>query len=78
MTGPVVDHRGIPQAIFLEDVDGYMSSTEPAKTAQDVLRDFDEQLQKYKFMELNLMQRYFLAVVHISKCIPLKFMLWLG
>lgn len=51
------EHRGIPKAIFLEDVDSYMSSTTPEKVAADVLKDFDEQLQKYKYMELNLMQR---------------------
>ena len=51
------EHRGIPQAVFLEDVDSYMSSTTPEKNAAAVLKDFDEQLQKYKYMELNLLQR---------------------
>lgn len=49
------EHRGIPQSLFLEDVDGYMA--EGDRNAKTVLRDFDEQLQKYKYMELNLLQR---------------------
>lgn len=51
------EHRGIPRAVFLEDVDGYMNATTPEKNATAVLKDFDEQLQKYKYMELNLVQR---------------------
>ena len=51
------EHRGIPKAIFLEDVDGYMSTAQPQRSAAEVLKEFDEQLQKYKYMELNLLQR---------------------
>ena len=57
MTAAVKEHHGIPKAIFLEDVDGYMTEDAKEKTATTVLQNFDEQLQKYKYMELNLVQR---------------------
>ncbi|KAJ7394286.1 Prefoldin subunit 3 [Desmophyllum pertusum] len=49
-------HRGIPEALFLEDVDDFMKKN-GSDTAESVLKDLDEQHQKYKFMELNLMSR---------------------
>ncbi|XP_002737438.1 prefoldin subunit 3-like [Saccoglossus kowalevskii] len=49
-------HGGIPEAIFVEDVEKYMK--DPAHTtAETVLQSLDEQHQKYKFMELNLLQK---------------------
>ncbi|CAH3023312.1 unnamed protein product, partial [Porites evermanni] len=49
-------HRGIPEALFLEDVDEFMKKS-GHDTAESVLKDLDEQHQKYKFMELNLLAR---------------------
>ncbi|KAM7440159.1 Prefoldin subunit 3 [Porites harrisoni] len=49
-------HRGIPEALFLEDVDEFMKKS-GHETAESVLKDLDEQHQKYKFMELNLLAR---------------------
>ncbi|KTF93624.1 hypothetical protein cypCar_00004411 [Cyprinus carpio] len=49
-------HLGIPEAIFVEDVDAFMKL--PGNdTADAVLRKLDEQYQKYKYMELNLAQK---------------------
>ncbi|XP_012686312.1 prefoldin subunit 3 [Clupea harengus] len=49
-------HLGIPEAIFVEDVDSFMK--QPGNdTADAVLRKLDEQYQKYKYMELNLSQK---------------------
>lgn len=49
-------HLGIPEAIFVEDVDAFMK--QPGNdTADAVLRKLDEQYQKYKYMELNLGQK---------------------
>ncbi|KAI7814588.1 prefoldin subunit 3, partial [Triplophysa rosa] len=49
-------HLGIPEAIFVEDVDAFMK--QPGNdTADAVLRKLDEQYQKYKYMELNLAQK---------------------
>ncbi|XP_026867249.1 prefoldin subunit 3 [Electrophorus electricus] len=49
-------HLGIPEAIFVEDVDSFMK--QPGNdTADMVLRKLDEQYQKYKYMELNLSQK---------------------
>ncbi|XP_058953225.2 prefoldin subunit 3-like [Pocillopora verrucosa] len=49
-------HRGIPEALFLEYVDDFMRKS-GNETAESVLKDLDEQHQKYKFMELNLLAR---------------------
>ncbi|CAB4024025.1 Prefoldin subunit 3 [Paramuricea clavata] len=49
-------HRGIPEATFLEHVDAFMK-TDGSDGAESVLRRLDEQHQKYKFMELNLMAK---------------------
>ncbi|XP_041112017.1 prefoldin subunit 3-like [Polyodon spathula] len=49
-------HLGIPEAVFVEDVEAFMKL--PGNdTADAVLRKLDEQYQKYKFMELNLAQK---------------------
>merc|ERR1712002_398639 len=47
-------HRGIPEAIFLDDVDGYMAKETSSEAA---LQRLDEQYQKNKFMEANLIQK---------------------
>lgn len=46
---------GIPKAIFLEDVEKFMS--EDNKTAEDVLRKLEELFQKYRVMEVSLLQK---------------------
>ncbi|XP_047438189.1 prefoldin subunit 3 [Mugil cephalus] len=49
-------HLGIPEAVFLEDVDSFMK--QPGnETADAALRRLDEQYQKYKYMEVNLSQK---------------------
>uniref|UniRef100_A0A2K6QRM2 Prefoldin subunit 3 n=1 Tax=Rhinopithecus roxellana TaxID=61622 RepID=A0A2K6QRM2_RHIRO len=49
-------HLGIPEAVFVEDVDSFMK--QPGnETADTVLKKLDEQHQKYKFMELKLAQK---------------------
>ncbi|KAL4648289.1 prefoldin subunit 3 [Arapaima gigas] len=49
-------HLGIPEAVFVEDVDTFMK-VPGNETADVVLKRLDEQYQKYKFMELNLAQK---------------------
>ncbi|XP_077334951.1 prefoldin subunit 3 [Lithobates pipiens] len=49
-------HLGIPEAVFVEDVDSFMQKS-GNETADVVLKRLDEQYQKYKFMELNLSQK---------------------
>ncbi|XP_075040458.1 prefoldin subunit 3 [Mixophyes fleayi] len=49
-------HLGIPEAVFVEDVDSFMKKA-GNETADAVLKKLDEQYQKYKFMELNLSQK---------------------
>ncbi|XP_065908596.1 prefoldin subunit 3-like isoform X2 [Dysidea avara] len=49
-------HSGIPEAIFLEDVDSFMSKPENESGAA-VLQKLDEQLNKYRFMDANLQQK---------------------
>lgn len=46
-------HRGIPEAQFLDDVEAYMKGSD----AESQLVKLDEQYQKYKFMETNLLVR---------------------
>ncbi|KAK3735812.1 hypothetical protein QZH41_019915 [Actinostola sp. cb2023] len=49
-------HRGIPEAGFLDDVSKYMQ-TEGNESAEDTIRKLDEQLRKYKYMEINLLAK---------------------
>uniref|UniRef100_A0A5G2QMU1 VHL binding protein 1 n=1 Tax=Sus scrofa TaxID=9823 RepID=A0A5G2QMU1_PIG len=74
-------HLGIPEAVFVEDVDSFMK--QPGnETADTVLKKLDEQYQKYKFMELNLAQKkrrlqmqlgsYIAVNFHILQVWPLK------
>ena len=46
---------GIPKAIFLEDVDKFMK--EDNKTAEDVIKKLEELFQKYRVMEVSLLQK---------------------
>ncbi|KAI9314196.1 Prefoldin subunit-domain-containing protein [Dichotomocladium elegans] len=46
--------RGIPRSPFVERVEDYVSPAEPVEA---VLRKFQEAISKYKFMEINLLQR---------------------
>nr|XP_061811006.1 prefoldin subunit 3-like [Nerophis lumbriciformis] len=49
-------HLGIPEAVFVEDVDSFMKLPGNEK-ADSALRKLDEQYQKYKYMEVNLLQK---------------------
>jgi len=42
-------HSGIPEAVFLEDVESFMKG----ETAEEILKKLDEQHQKFKFMLAN-------------------------
>jgi hypothetical protein len=46
---------GIPRAIFLEDVEKFM--TEDNKSAEVVIRKLEELFQKYRVMEVQLLQK---------------------
>lgn len=46
---------GIPKAIFLEDVNKFMKDGN--KTAEEVLRKLEELFQKYRVMEVSLLQK---------------------
>ncbi|KAL9557806.1 peptide chain release factor 1 [Mucor bainieri] len=46
--------RGIPSSPFVERVEDYVSEAEPVEI---VLKKFQEAISKYKFMEVNLLQR---------------------
>ncbi|KAK9727365.1 hypothetical protein K7432_001898 [Basidiobolus ranarum] len=46
--------RGIPKAPFIENVDEYISEE---NTTEVTLRKFQEAVSKYKFMEVNLLQK---------------------
>ncbi|XP_045608779.1 prefoldin subunit 3 isoform X2 [Procambarus clarkii] len=49
-------YMGIPEAQFVDDVDSYMKK-EDNTNAQDVIKRLDEQLNKYKFMDVHLQAR---------------------
>jgi len=46
---------GIPKAIFLEDVEKFMK--EDNKSAEVVIRKLEELFQKYRVMEVSLLQK---------------------
>ncbi|KAK3818355.1 MAG: putative prefoldin subunit 3 [Benniella sp.] len=46
--------RGIPKAPFVENVEDHVTEQEPVEI---VLRKFQEAMAKYKFMEINMLQR---------------------
>nr|ABQ18252.1 putative prefoldin [Lygus lineolaris] len=50
-------YAGIPEAEFVEDVDKYMDSSAAGGNAEFVLRKLEEQHNKYKFMEFNLISK---------------------
>ncbi|KAG1080887.1 hypothetical protein G6F42_023165 [Rhizopus arrhizus] len=50
----VSNPRGIPSSPFVERVEDYVSEAEPVEI---VLKKFQEAISKYKFMEVNLLQR---------------------
>uniref|UniRef100_A0A131XJW5 Prefoldin subunit 3 n=1 Tax=Hyalomma excavatum TaxID=257692 RepID=A0A131XJW5_9ACAR len=49
-------HAGIPKAECLDDMDEFMAREEN-QTIDAALKNLDEQHSKYKFMELNLLQK---------------------
>ncbi|GAB6032837.1 Prefoldin subunit 3 [Chamberlinius hualienensis] len=53
----VSNHSGIPEALFVEDVDAFMKLPENNESVDQVLKRLDEQHSKYKFMELNLLHK---------------------
>ncbi|XP_073819373.1 prefoldin subunit mgr [Musca autumnalis] len=48
---------GIPEAIFLEEIDSFMSKPENEENCEKVLQRLDEQHSKYRFMAYNLEAR---------------------
>ncbi|KAJ1325806.1 Prefoldin subunit [Microdochium nivale] len=52
--GTVTNPRGIPQAPFVDKVEDYVSSRQEV---EGTLRNFQEMISKYQFMELNLQKR---------------------
>lgn len=48
---------GIPEAVFVEDIDQFMAQSENESNVEKVLQRLDEQHGKYKFMEFNLDSR---------------------
>lgn len=54
-TDQLENSLGIPRAIFLEDVEKFMK--EDNKSAEDVIKKLDELYQKYRLMEVNLLQK---------------------
>ncbi|CAB3226729.1 unnamed protein product [Arctia plantaginis] len=47
-------YSGIPEAVFVDNVDEFMSKPENSGGVDKVLRNLDEQHAKYKHMELSL------------------------
>jgi len=50
-------YAGIPEAVFVDDVDAFMALTDNEGNADKVLRKLDEQHSKYKLMEYNISAR---------------------
>lgn len=50
-------YAGIPEAIFVDDVDAFMAEPANEGNADKVLRKHDEQHSKYKMMEYNISVR---------------------
>ncbi|CAF0840915.1 unnamed protein product [Didymodactylos carnosus] len=50
------EHLGIPKAVFVEDVDSFMQQSENP-SADVVLKRLDDLNGKYRFMEMNLLQK---------------------
>ncbi|KAM0786072.1 hypothetical protein ACM66B_006883 [Microbotryomycetes sp. NB124-2] len=54
-TTPATYARGIPQAVFLEDVEKYVGG--PDADAEEPLQQLQQLLSKYRYMESNSLQR---------------------
>ncbi|CAF3343769.1 unnamed protein product [Rotaria socialis] len=55
-TGGDSEHLGIPKAVFVDDVDSFMQ--QPENDSPDtVIRRLDDLGSKYRFMEMNLLQK---------------------
>ncbi|XP_011494070.1 PREDICTED: prefoldin subunit 3 [Ceratosolen solmsi marchali] len=50
-------YAGIPEADFVDDVDAFMAKPENNGSVDKVLKKLDESHSKYKFMELNLVNK---------------------
>ncbi|XP_058462620.1 prefoldin subunit 3 [Malaya genurostris] len=50
-------YAGIPEAIFVEDVESFMKLSGSDENVEKVLKNLDEQHSKYKFMEFNIISR---------------------
>lgn len=55
-SGGDTEHLGIPQAVFVKDVDNFMQQAEN-DSADTVIRRLDDLNSKYRFMEMNLLQK---------------------
>jgi prefoldin subunit 5 len=55
-SGSDTEHLGIPKAVFVEDVDSFMQQPEN-DSADTVIRRLDDLNSKYRFMEMNLLQK---------------------
>jgi len=49
-------HLGIPEALFIEDVEKFMKE-QGTTSVEGILKKLDENYQKYKLMETNLAQK---------------------
>nr|CAB3267601.1 prefoldin subunit 3-like [Phallusia mammillata] len=56
MTAEVSKHLGIPEAVFVTDVDSFMKEM-GTTDAESLLRKLEENYQKYKMMEITLLQK---------------------
>jgi len=54
-TKPDTNPRGIPRAPFVADVEEHLGG--PNAEVENTLRQFDEAMAKYRYMEHNLLQR---------------------
>ncbi|XP_019555247.1 prefoldin subunit 3-like [Aedes albopictus] len=50
-------YAGIPEAVFVEDVEAFMKQSGSEENVEKVLKSLDEQHSKYKFMEFNIISR---------------------
>ncbi|EAT44167.1 AAEL004427-PA [Aedes aegypti] len=50
-------YAGIPEAVFVEDVEAFMKQSGSEENVEKVLKGLDEQHSKYKFMEFNIISR---------------------
>lgn len=55
LEGDATNSLGIPKAIFLEDVDKFMK--EDNKSSEHVMKSLEELFQKYRVMEISLLQK---------------------